>query len=87
MVARYDLLVDRILVMDVKHAQNDDAYFVFEDTLKEVMMFWSRDEWLVDKVSQPFDLMQSHRSRRDGSVKLEKGMQIMVPCSCRVLIF
>ncbi|KAL2916560.1 hypothetical protein HK105_203993 [Polyrhizophydium stewartii] len=46
MASRYDLLVDRLVRLDAKHASNDDGYFVFEDMVREVLLLWTRDVWM-----------------------------------------
>lgn len=43
LVSRYDLLVDRLVQLDSKHAGNDDGYFVFEDNIREMLLLWTRD--------------------------------------------
>lgn len=42
-VLDHDMLIDQILLNDVKDCCNDDIYFVFEDNLKEVMLAFTRD--------------------------------------------
>ncbi|KAI9011322.1 hypothetical protein BC832DRAFT_339384 [Gaertneriomyces semiglobifer] len=49
-VAKNDLLLDRILRSDVKQCQNDDTYFVFEDELRTVLWYWSRDPWINNRM-------------------------------------
>ncbi|KAJ3196696.1 hypothetical protein HK101_008035 [Irineochytrium annulatum] len=50
-VMRYDLLVDRVILQDVKRCQNDDTYFVFEDIVRDIMIIWSRDEWVHQRTT------------------------------------
>ena len=45
-----DLLMDRIVHLDAKHCQNDDSYFVFEDTVRDMLMFLIRDPIINDGV-------------------------------------
>ncbi|RKO88029.1 hypothetical protein BDK51DRAFT_51669 [Blyttiomyces helicus] len=47
-IARYDLLIDRFIHVDVRQCQNDDTYFVFEDVLSEILLLWTRDECKVE---------------------------------------
>ncbi|KAJ3000747.1 hypothetical protein HDV02_003549 [Globomyces sp. JEL0801] len=44
---KMDLIIDRMIQIDSKHAQNDDGYFIFEDLIKKIMMYWSRDNWIT----------------------------------------
>ncbi|KAI8923374.1 hypothetical protein BC831DRAFT_471306 [Entophlyctis helioformis] len=53
MVSRHDLLVDRLIQLDAKHAGNDDGYFVFEDMVRDVLLLWTRDVWLQRAVGPP----------------------------------
>ena len=53
-----DLLVDRIVQVDAKHSQNDDGYFVFEEMVTDIMLLWSRDEWIKEMtISKQCDLL------------------------------
>ncbi|KAJ3148321.1 hypothetical protein HDU86_007503 [Geranomyces michiganensis] len=45
-LAQHELLVDHLVTADARQCANDDAFFVFEDVLKEMMLFWIRDEWI-----------------------------------------
>ncbi|KAJ3164599.1 hypothetical protein HDU88_005246 [Geranomyces variabilis] len=45
-LAQHELLVDHLVTADARQCANDDALFVFEDVLKEMMLFWIRDEWI-----------------------------------------
>ncbi|KAI8919069.1 hypothetical protein DFJ77DRAFT_261663 [Powellomyces hirtus] len=45
-LAQHELLVDHLVQADARQCRNDDAFFVFEDVLKEMMLFWIRDEWI-----------------------------------------
>ncbi|KAI8806687.1 hypothetical protein BJ742DRAFT_773940 [Cladochytrium replicatum] len=56
MVAAYDLLIDRLIHADVRQCQSDDSYFVFEDILKDVILFWSRDPWIAGKVKPAYNI-------------------------------
>ncbi|KAJ3312998.1 hypothetical protein HDV04_002480 [Boothiomyces sp. JEL0838] len=49
-VAMYDLMIDRIIQVDAKHAQHDDGYFVFEEMIRDVLLYWSRDDWIKDNI-------------------------------------
>jgi hypothetical protein len=51
-VAATELVYDRLLLVDVKHCQNDEAYFVFEEILNKIILFWSRDAWYMNRVNQ-----------------------------------
>lgn len=46
----YDLMIDRIIQVDAKHAQHDDGYFVFEEMIRDVLLYWSRDDWIKDNI-------------------------------------
>eukprot|EP00794_Sanderia_malayensis_P007285 gene7285-8098_t len=51
-VFSYDLLVDRLIMKDVRlTTTNDDSFFVFEDLLYQVLLIFSRDAWLLDRCS------------------------------------
>jgi Rab-GTPase-TBC domain len=52
-VAHYDLLIDHLLQVDTKHCQNHDNFFVFEDVLREALLYWSRDPWIRKDISAP----------------------------------
>ncbi|KAJ3068735.1 hypothetical protein HDU98_008133 [Podochytrium sp. JEL0797] len=45
-VARYSLLIDRMIISDVSECKSDDTYFVFEEMVQEILLLWSRDEWV-----------------------------------------
>jgi len=48
-VYEYDLLVDYLIMKDVRlTATNDDSFFVFEDVLYQVLLVFSRDTWLLN---------------------------------------
>jgi hypothetical protein len=51
-VNKYNLLLDRVLQLESKHCQNDDQYFVFEDIVRDVLLYWSRDEWIPTKLRE-----------------------------------
>lgn len=51
-VITLDLLMDRIVHLDSKHCQNDDSYFVFEDVVRDMLMFLIRDPWIHEQLSQ-----------------------------------
>ncbi len=51
-IIKYDLMIDRIICLDAKHAQNDDAYFVFEEVICEVVLLWSRDTWITKQLQK-----------------------------------
>ncbi|KAH6571798.1 hypothetical protein BASA61_008997 [Batrachochytrium salamandrivorans] len=46
------VLADTLVQLDSKHAANDDSYFVFEDTVRHILMLWTHDEWLQQAVIQ-----------------------------------
>lgn len=48
-LARLDLLIDKIIQVESKNCQSDDQYFVFEDKLKDILLYWSRDTWFRDR--------------------------------------
>lgn len=48
-VFEYDMLVDYLIMKDVRlTATNDDSFFVFEDVLYQVLLIFSRDTWLLE---------------------------------------
>ncbi|KAI9101131.1 hypothetical protein DFS34DRAFT_648017 [Phlyctochytrium arcticum] len=49
-IARHELLIDRIIQVDARQCRNEDSYFVFEDLLRNVMMYWIRDEWIARRI-------------------------------------
>jgi hypothetical protein len=51
-VSRYELLTDKIIFSDVRKVQNDDNYFVFEEIIRDVLLMWSRDEWIYENIHQ-----------------------------------
>lgn len=44
-------LIDDMIHNDIKRTCDDDNYFVFEDTLQEVMKVFSRDSWIAKNCS------------------------------------
>jgi len=51
-VFEYDLLVDRLIMKDVRlTTTNDDSFFVFEDLLYQVLLIFSRDSWVLERCS------------------------------------
>ena len=65
--------MDRIILADVKHCQNDDNYFVFEELLNSIMLFWSRDEWFADKLDSVNQLGVHRINSISTDLKLGKG--------------
>ncbi|XP_050454907.1 TBC1 domain family member 19 [Cataglyphis hispanica] len=52
MVLQYDIVVDKLIIMDVQlTARNDDQYFVFEDVLYKTMLCFSRDSEILAPVT------------------------------------
>ncbi|KYN20500.1 PREDICTED: TBC1 domain family member 19 isoform X1 [Trachymyrmex cornetzi] len=52
MVLQYDIVIDKLIVMDVQlTARNDDQYFVFEDVLYKTMLCFSRDSEILAPVT------------------------------------
>ncbi|KAG7207128.1 hypothetical protein KM043_001002 [Ampulex compressa] len=52
MVLRYDIVADKLIIMDVQlTARNDDQYFVFEDVLYKTMLCFSRDSEILAPVT------------------------------------
>ena len=48
----YDMLVDRLLLLDTKMAcAMDDNYFVFEDVIKEVLLLFARDTTIPSRLT------------------------------------
>ncbi|EGF83808.1 hypothetical protein BATDEDRAFT_21298 [Batrachochytrium dendrobatidis JAM81] len=47
----YDLLVDKLIQLDSKHSANDNSYFVFEDMVCQILLLWTRDEWLSTAIA------------------------------------
>ncbi|CAB4070167.1 TBC1 domain family member 19 [Lepeophtheirus salmonis] len=49
-VIRNDILVDKLIIKDIQlTASNDDNYFVFEDTILQVLLCFSRDTEVLTK--------------------------------------
>ncbi|XP_065058679.1 TBC1 domain family member 19-like [Rhopilema esculentum] len=49
-VFEYDLLVDKLIMKDVRlTTTNDDSFFVFEDIIYQVLLIFSRDTWLLER--------------------------------------
>ena len=46
------MVVDRILQIDSKHCQQDDHYFVFEEVVRDVLLYWSRDDWIPTQLEK-----------------------------------
>ena len=61
--------------MDVKNCQNDDSFFVFEEILYEVMLYWLRDEWFADKIDKPYQLLSSKIVSMEPSVYMYRFLQ------------
>jgi hypothetical protein len=51
-VEKFNLLMDRVVELESKHCQNDDHYFVFEETIRDVLLYWSRDDWVSNRLSK-----------------------------------
>ncbi|KAJ3127615.1 hypothetical protein HK098_006054 [Nowakowskiella sp. JEL0407] len=47
-ISKHELITDKIILVDEKLCRNDDTFFVFEDILRDVMLYWSRDPWICD---------------------------------------
>ena len=43
--------MDRVLHLDAKHSQNDDSYFVFEEVIRDMLLLWTRDTWITEKLT------------------------------------
>ncbi|KAJ3174899.1 hypothetical protein HDU87_006565 [Geranomyces variabilis] len=76
-LAQHELLVDHLVTADARQCANDDAFFVFEDVLKEMMLFWIRDEWIDARLcpalpppSPPPSLSSSNGCNGSGGVVL-----------------
>ncbi|KAJ3053462.1 hypothetical protein HK097_004213 [Rhizophlyctis rosea] len=52
----HDFLVDRLIHADVARIQNDDTFFVFEDTVRNMILFWLRDEWIGRNIPKTDDI-------------------------------
>ena len=50
-IEKCEHILDRVLIMESKHCQNDDNYFVFEDLIRTVLLYWSRDVWIKDQLN------------------------------------
>ncbi|KAJ3296579.1 hypothetical protein HDU79_006201 [Rhizoclosmatium sp. JEL0117] len=48
-VARYDLLIDQMIIYDSEDCKADENYFVFEDMVQDILLLWTRDEWNLSK--------------------------------------
>lgn len=51
-LAKYDLLIDRIIHLESKHCQNHDQYFVFEGIIRETLLLWTRDLWVPERLQR-----------------------------------
>jgi hypothetical protein len=51
-VAHFDLLIDHLILVDSKHCQNHENYFVFEEKLCEMLLYWSRDTWISQNLPE-----------------------------------
>eukprot|EP00111_Clytia_hemisphaerica_P002773 TCONS_00007801-protein len=78
-VLEYDMLVDYLIMKDVRlTATNDDAFFVFEDVLHQVMLVFSRDTWMIDQFHHFSN--QPPKSYVRGRLGLEEYSVNYPPC-------
>jgi hypothetical protein len=45
-IRKCDLLVDAILFQDLQKCLDDDTFFLFDEMLNKILLYWSRDPWL-----------------------------------------
>lgn len=58
-VIQFDLMIDKLIIKDIQlTASNDDQYFVFEDVLYQILLCFSRDNEILQKLSSQPGYMQ-----------------------------
>lgn len=67
-VAQFDLLIDHLILVDSKHCQNHDNYFVFEDILCEILLYWSRDTWIPNNIDPPLSSLNDHTEKLNDEI-------------------
>ncbi|TPX60503.1 hypothetical protein SpCBS45565_g07476 [Spizellomyces sp. 'palustris'] len=82
-IARYDLLIDRLIRIDARQCRNDDCYFVFEDIISDVMSYWVRDEWIAQHAAA--EQKQSHVMACPGKIYPPNGVLPFWGISCYAL--
>ncbi|KAJ3217959.1 hypothetical protein HDU67_006987 [Dinochytrium kinnereticum] len=67
-VMRYDLLIDRVILSDSRQCQDDDSFFVFEDIIRDVMILWSRDNWIQRRLSDSNQFLGNYSVPMEESI-------------------
>ena len=47
-ISKWEILTDDVIKLDLKEVNNDDKYFVFDETINTVTQYFFRDSWVLD---------------------------------------
>ena len=71
-----DLITDELFVMDVLNIVDDSNYFIFEDSLKELMLIFSRDPYIQE--NSIYELYQDYNDDCDDNAAAAAAVAVVV---------